>query len=757
MAYGYPGMMGGFRGGDVEGPPSFLPQMQSMSDVIESIANKRMQIAQQERAEAHAQEKDAYYRGKVEAGERRQESDDRFKRAKMSQEELKRATGLIGRKLHPGVGTIQDDQGNPYTVEWRWVGGKMKQVAVPAEEAAPEQPAPDAAPQLTMPEMAPKPAPQGLTPPLRKPTFAGGPIPPTVARGSFNRLPPQQPDQMFLDEVDGEDARGIPETAGEPGKTVDLPMQAFPEGAREGQRFNAADVNMRGGYGNPFSGPLPSVNLRNPDQMFADEVSDGEARVIPETGGEPGKTMDLPQQALPEGAREGQRFNAADVNLKGGYGNPYAEPVPPQPAPPVERRPMPQGPLQLGQGPQAEVTAVPPTSTQGARYEQPPQQGGDEDGRWEATLPGGRVVAIRPGEAQAAAQAEREAFAQQVMASEDISPEQKRLVLSRLVVSGMDPKMGSQVAGQMGAQELEGQRQGGREKLEGIKAGNAKELEGLKQQGRIDLKKMVKGGKASLGGAKLPTGGGGEWISIPTNSKGIPQPNQLLKQVTTDWRSWAMDNDIRTRFRGLRRLALAQNNISAGGSHSGVLNIEAAFNYLGFVRGGVPVQNETKEMLDHRRTWGDRLHGLLARAEIAVPLQKFLKGESLTEQERNAAMNVMSPDEKKRIYEGIEESKAVMAIQVARSVQPFAERYANLDGPGAHILRQSAVSLMNSELKAIDLPHDYNPFTDTNTPKGSKYMRPSGGDSQQAAPAAPPPAAGSIGDLVRQLKPAGAK
>lgn len=739
--------------GDFAEPTSFLPQMASVSAVIENIANRRMQLAKQEQAEAHAREKDAYYRSKLEAGERKQEASERFQRAKLGQEEMKRASGLIGSGKHPGVGLVQDEQGNPYYVTWRWVGGKKKAELVPATPEAAPPAAESSAPQLKMPEMAPNQAPQGLTPQLRRPTFAGGPLPPTAVQGSFHRLQPQQPDEMFLDEVAGEDARAIPETAGEPGKTIDLPTQAFPEGAREGQRFNAADVNMRGGYGNPFAEPLPPLNLRRPDQMFADEISDGTARVIPETMGEPGRTMELPQQALPEGAREGQRFAAGDVNLKGGYGNPFAEPVPPQPAPQVERQPMPEAPMQLGG--EAEVTSVPPTSVQGARYEQPqmPQQD-DEEGRWEADLPGGQKLAIRPGEARAASQADKEALASQLVAMANdpaTDPAEKARiarVLPYLVVSGMDPKVGAQLIGQSGAENLEGVKQTGRESLEGIKAENAVGLEGVKHKNRVELKKTRKGGGSGVGGSGL---GGAKIeaamnIPIPVTKYGS-RPDMLLARVDQEWRYMAIDIKMSDQLKGLRRIVQAEHNIEVRGDGSDLVNAEAFFNFAGATRGGVPVENESKVMWEQRKTWAMKIKGYLARAGLGKVAAEFMAGRELTPEEAAAAQKTMTPEELKMMAIGIKESKKILAQQVAESVKPFVSIYGKFGGKGGELMREHAVSLVNSRLAAAGLPADYAPY-------GAKTAQ-QGGKEASPAPAEPGSTSddGSIGSLVRQLKP----
>jgi hypothetical protein len=256
--------------------------------------------------------------------------------------------------------------------------------------------------------------------------------------------------------------------------------------------------------------------------------------------------------------------------------------------------------------------------------------------------------------------------------------------------------------------------------------------------------------------------GGGEYIPIPQTKYG-PRPDMLMARVTSDWRSFSMDEKLPVQLMGLRRLKLADHNLSANGPDSGVLNIEAAFNYLGFVRGGVPVENETKEMLKMRRTWADQIHGFLARAGLGELSAKFSKGGELTKEETAQAVNVMSPAEKARIAEGIKESLAVMNGQVNDTLKPFTMTYAALDGPGGKLMRQQAVSMVNARMATAGLPSDFNPFNDTMTPNSSKHMKPGAMGEQapaQAAPQAPGQAPGpsaptggkpSIRELLEKL------
>jgi hypothetical protein len=334
---------------------------------------------------------------------------------------------------------------------------------------------------------------------------------------------------------------------------------------------------------------------------------------------------------------------------------------------------------------------------------------------------------------------------QQQLQNPNLPPEARKYLETQLAVTlgGIPPKPGQTILAEAGKTARQQTGISAQERMQTERLNAAVSLEQLKQEGRIKLKQTPKSklGKGTSGGIDGIRVGNpdatGEFIPIPQTRYG-KRPDMLIGQVRQDWRTWSMNNDIKTQFRGLRRLYLAQNNVEANGPHSGVLNIEAAFNYLGFVRGGVPVQNETREMLDHRRTWGDRLHGLLARAEIAVPLQKFLKGEELTEEEANRAMNVMSEGERQRILEGIAESREVMSGQVAASLEPFLGNYAGLQGPGGVLMQKAATRTVNSMLSVAGLPAVIDPYglgdrtapmasPSLAAPKGEAQSSPSGG------------------------------
>jgi hypothetical protein len=728
----------------VVAPPSFVPQINSLGEMIDTFTQRRMKMAK-DQADAEAaqaendrrlawdKEKEAYGRRRQDIAEKKIDTQNEFQQSKLELDQAQKNADRVSRGLPP-LPSVRIKNGKVVRTHHEWIGGGAPADvgAAPADDATQPEPSPTEQPALpggaaitgtmmgrplTDPQAQGTPqalpgAPAAVERSARMPEPVASATPDgkvtapsdqeleaLMAASHGNEQPSDN--SVFLDETDDGTANVLMGQNGE--ERRQLPLDALPPGAKEGQRFAPEDVNLAGGKGNPFAGPNGTVAPEAPPggKVFVDETDEGNANVL--MG--PGETerRQLPLDALPPGAREGQRFDQADVNLTGGKGNPFA-----------------------GAEPQASSTFVPGSQIRGVSARMPPQAG--QSGKWVEKDDEGNVYGeIDPGQARAARAAEDALSLRDVnlaLASPGLTAAEVAYLSSKkhALMAGMSPKELSQVYAQEGRETLQGNQLASNEKRTEERLASNEKVQAGHDATRIAIVKTKHGGGATLSGIKIPKGEEGSFISIPTNNKGIPQPNQLLKEVTTDWRSWASEQDIKTQFKGLRRLALAQNNIDANGPNSGTLNIEAAFNYLGFLRGGVPVQNETKEMIDHRRTWADSLHGLMARAGIGELIAKVQNGGNLTEEEANRARNVMSPEEQSRIREGIVESKRVMQFQVAQTLQPFVMKYVDMNGPGAQVLRQGAVSQVNAELESAGLPHDFNPFNDTKL-RGSGHLR----------------------------------
>ena len=716
--YGIPSL----QGATVE-PPSFEPQIASLGQMIDTFTKRRIQMAQEEernqaaqdevdRKMAWDQEKEAYGRRKQDIAEKKVDQDAQYKRMVANQQEHKRAHVEIGAGRDPGTSIFFDETtGAPVKAQWRYQGGQPVPAPPPTPEAPPE------------PQAAPPPQPEQSPQGQPVPTMMGKPVmPPTVGQG--------------------------------PGRLPAPVASASPDGQVQAPNDQELEALMAKAQQPQEPQPQAPPPQQNPNTVFLDENDEGTTRALTQNDTQ---HQELPIEAFPPGAHEGQRFNAEDVNLTGGKGNPFAEPVP-MPA---------QGGAQLSNerlenSPTSTSTFVPGRNIQGMSAQMPqPKVEQTASGKWVAVSEDGRIMGeVDPAQARSA---HLDEVKQQVAAIDEqlTSGADPRLVphlagMKAALLAQLSPADRHQMLSQVSNEGMQDQRLAATSANLDKTLASKEKIAAETLDNRITIVKMKhKGGGATLGGIKIPQGDDGAFISIPTNNKGIPQPNNLLKEVTTDWRSWASDQGIQKQLLGLRRLALAENNIDANGPNSGVLNMEAAFNYLGFLRGGVPVQNETNEMIDHRRTWADKLHGLFARAGIGELIAKVEKGDHLTEEEANRARNVMSAEEQARIREGITESKRVMQVQVAQTLKPFVMKYADLNGPGAQILRQGAVSQANAELESVGLPNDFNPFNDTKL-RGSGHLRSEGGSGSstpaQTTPATQTQKPNAIDELAKQIK-----
>lgn len=703
----HPGLFGGGGGGMVVPTPSFLPQITSLSDVMDTFMQRRLALQKQALEEERLAEREAYGRRKQDLVERKQESAERFQRAKGEREDYQRAYADTEAGRAPQPIMAMDANGNPVMVQPRFRGGRKRPVA-------PASPPPRSFPEDMGRAEPPAPASSGV-----------GPIPTLM-----------------------------------------------------GKPYMAPQIAM--------AATGPDVERETPT-VFADEVNDGEVQAL--TGPGDQVTKHLPEDAFPPGVREGQRFNAADVNLRGGYGNPFAEPLPSQPLPQVRRQEIPMS-MQVGGG-RASVTAVPPTRVQGELYdmrqedpfeqagaEPPPSFGtgapemeaadiapqGDEDDVWEYQMPDGRVLTINTSQIQRAKQeksARLVAAMDKALADPQVPEYAKGIIAAQRagIQAEIPDAMNTAVAKQVGAMELERAKQGGRMELQGARQQGAEALEQLKQDGRMALKKAGKGrGGGMFGGVKSTVEPGEVNLPIPYDKSG-KHPERLLDKVNSAWREWAASEKLRDLLPGLRRVRMAKNNISVEGPNAGVVNAEAAFNYLGAVRGGVPVENETKEMLERRRTWAMKLHGFLVKAGLRQQAEEWTKGRELTREEANQMLNVMSPEEKAMLKVGIDETLAMMAGQAGRVLTSFSDQFNQYGGEGGHFLRQAAVGKVNAYLGSAELPQDFNPYNDTVIPKdASRFVKRGyqyGGaadapTSQVAAPAQGQPKRKSIAELLME-------
>jgi hypothetical protein len=759
-----------FGGGPLDATaevPSFIPQLQSLGSVIDSFAAKHMAAAREQRAQEAQEAKDRYYQGKIDEGERRDRTRERGEWAKHNAAQQKAFLA------NPGAGSLllyDMATGELLPVQPRFLKGSAPSPLEPRQDGGQAPPGGDTedpfeVPQRQIPGSRPSPFGLSLRPMPQFEDFGvRRPEPPAVAPASGDAqvmgVPPtrvrgdrhDEPEELFVDQVSDGQARVL---RGDDPNLEDVPAASLPSGAHEGQRFVGGQLAPPLQLPNLPRRSMPAGPLRldRPDTYFVDEINDGTVQALP--GPEEEKIQDLPKDAFPPGAREGQRFAAEDVGEDGRKGNPFGEALPPEGNMDFARELM-GGSLDLTAEPSptprgdSGVTAVPPTVARGELHDLRKPEAQPQGDRWVVDLPGGGQWVVDKEAQRQARAADVEGQLRQVDEAmrTEVDPGVRQYLARR--AAALQAQMPEKAIAQM---QGFGQQTGEREGAQAFKADQASaqhgytlELEDMRQKGRIALQQAKRKGGGGMSGAKIPvTESADTYIDIPRTKQGR-RPDILLKDINTEWNSFARDAKLGEQLKGYRRIEMAAHNVAESGPDSGVVNVEAAFNYLGAIRGGVPVENETKEMLTLRRTYAERFRAIMVRAGLGQTWDGWVKkwngGGELSREEVAQAMNVMAPTEKARITKGISETYEVMTGQVQQSIEPFVSQFANLGGPGGKVMRQHAVSLVNARLRAAGLQGDYNPFDDTATSGQGSHWKgkasPRGAGDASPAPAAAP-------------------
>jgi hypothetical protein len=788
--------------------PSFLPQMASIPEMLGKFAERRMQLMRVEQAQqaedrrmAHQEQTDAYYKTRLEQGDRKQQSQERFQNATLTQKEIDRANKAFQEGKDPGIGVVPGLDGEPFYVEYKFKPGRKKQAPAIAPPTSPaEQVQPEAAPPLPAepePQAQPVPTMMGKPlsiPQLRAPGMGGGPLPPTpapqpqapgpvtgarpeIAQASGNgqgtptdpeldalmsrATQPQEPqasdNTIFLDENDEGTTRALL-PPGDTGR-AELPMRAYPEGAKVGDRFAAEDVNLKGGYGNPFAGPVAPAQVRRPPEggtVFFDENNDGDVRAL--SGPDDGTSQTLPINAFPPGAKEGDRFNAEDVNLRGGKGNPFAGPTKP-----IE---MPQ-PQRVGGGnatnnllgasePASTSRFVPGRQIQGASAAMPQGQDEDEDGVWEATFPGSRVVTFNPRQARQARDEEARAEAMQIkraLVTMGDTPEEqvaKNRLLTRqvLVVSGMSLRAQADMQRSIDAATRQVKQIDSTEKLAGNKIASTEGMHAATLASRDKLAAEANATRRAT--SKYGRGGGSG--KTPAQSSGQGSAFAALKPVEQSRIENAANNGVKmldsqmnwTKLEGagFDRLNLALRNIQAKGDLGGAQQMEAMMNFFGYIRGGVPAKNETDEFKSITRTLGTTLDSLGQKVGIKDLWTNFTGSDK----DKAAIAKIAQLPEGQRagLEQAIVESQKAIQGMALKNISAQIEGYKSAGKP----FHERIQDKINAKLRFIgEKPRQW--FSDS--PLIPDFDPQAGGSSAPTGQPAPTEQAGGKKPSLREL------
>jgi len=753
-------------------PPSFGPQIATLGNLINAFSARDMQLEEQRRADEEASSKErkeaakeSYYRKKQELQEGKQESDRQFAIAKENREAFEAAM----RSVKAG------EMVQPYPV--RQADGSVKWVhpRLVNDEAASPAPSPSVAPApAPAPAQVPAtqaPPPQGAAPQVQQggiPTMGGKPLmaPPTLSAlvdaqaqsreaqvsppksdpefvqrmrdpnapvlrnpdgsysthlmasatvdgkeiayptivniggrlkhlsddeaynyalrtGEYKVFPTRQEAEAFgqgswkqgsaaiqaqeqkyggvptvmLDEPEEDSAQAVIEGQGEP-QTVQLPRRAFPQGATEGERFPATDVNMTGGYGNPFA-----------RDVMLDEPEGDTANAVIETGAGT-KDVQLPMSSFPPGAQEGQRFPAEQLGqpTQGGA----AGAVPTMGGKPIAA-PM-VAAAEMGGG-------AAPAAAQAKRGPY-----------WLMESPDGQEVRIYMEDLRAAKRAENAQKVQelsttieQLSHSPDPKDAQVALMLAReraMLMSGMDPSTRSAMLAAMNKSDLTSQTEAGKTQRQATGIASKEKIAEERNQTALTIAQMRK--KRAASGGTLVMGKAGEpGSAFEAFANRDPLKAERVANYIDTQMSRTLQQTNFTKLIGIgeNRLDLAMRQVSQTGPFAATSQVEAMMNFFGYIRGGVPAKNETQEWEKLTGTfsvWADKLGQTLQIGPIGT---EYLNGDLTEGQIKQLLANKtggnLSPQLVAGLKQAIGESQRALHQYSQKACDTLAAQFAN--------------------------------------------------------------------------------
>jgi hypothetical protein len=659
---------------------------------MDTIAQRRMQIAKMEQDAAAADEKDKYNRSvesrkeaygnrKQDLIEKRDTANEQFKRQEHNAKQFKYMNSQIGAGKNPGTVVIWGEDGNPIEVSGTFEGGKTIQRPAPAQDMA-APPAPAAPPSVE----PPAPEPQGQP----VPTMMGKPLMQSTLGEGPGQLPVQPPAPSPAPEARPEIAQASGEGQGTP---ADPELDALMSRASQ-----------------PQEPQEPQPQAAQDNTIFLDENDEGTTRALLPPG-DTGRA-ELPMRAYPEGAKVGDRFAAEDVNLKGGYGNPFAEPVPPIDMPQPNRDAGGTNNLLGVQSPTPTYTFVPGRNIQGASATMP-QQGGD--GRWVFRDKTGKEhYSIGVGEARKA-KADEDFASVQAINEALGSPEAQTDPMYRQAL--VNRKVA--VLGQMSADDRKAlfamQKQG--QQIDSNEGTLDKKLAFQKEQGdlnRASKEKIAADANATRRATSKYGRGGGTSSKLKAASAADPSaepasPWAMLdskertregNRLNREKRDWANNHGwTKLLSTNTGRLDWAKDNIAMTGPGAGAAQAEAMMNLFGVARGGVPVKNETDEF--YKATTSLTTHLDNIGKHIGVPqLGTRWRNGTLGDDEAKkyeGAVSAMPEDQRNAIARAIQSTsdallrygrKELESLKTMWDVEPLANRHkatAFINELGAHL------------------------------------------------------------------------
>jgi hypothetical protein len=630
----------------VVGPGSLAPQISDLGTMMDTLVQQRANLAQiqrqqdaEDRQSAALAEKEAYGRRKEDLIEAKQNTKDRFDRATYNQKALGQLTQDVGSGKGARPTLFQGPTGEPQMVSLKY-GVPVSRMPDPfdPQSAAEPQAAPPQA--QAAPASSPQPQPDvgNLPPKMQTPFVLASqrklPIPPVASAMPDGRSMVQQPELERL----------MAQSHG----------QAAP--------------------------PLGN-------SVFLDETDDGQARAL--MGPQETQVKNLPLDAFPEGAKEGQRFNADDVNMTGGKGNPFASALPGQPPPEPQQQPP-------GPAPRSSSMMVPGQQIRGMSAQMPQDQGGV----WEGDIPGMGHVSIDPAEARAAHldEVKRKVRSLEEEMADPMTPREAIPGLARLRVLALgevDPGDRRTLLGQTGAMDLDAQKGGRQQEMQDDRLSAQKDIADSRNATAIKVAEMrKKGGKGGKGFTPQSSGDGSAFARLkPMEQARIENSTNNGIGLLDREMNWNKLEGV-----GFDRLNLALQNIRAKGDLGGAQQMEAMMNFFGYVRGGVPAKNETDEFKHITSNLGTMLDRLGQKVNVSGLWTNFTGSDA----DKAAIAKIAQLPEAQRagLEQAIVESQKAIQGMATKNIQAQIEGYKSAGRP----FHERIQDKINAKLRFIGAP-----------------------------------------------------
>jgi hypothetical protein len=232
----------------------------------------------------------------------------------------------------------------------------------------------------------------------------------------------------------------------------------------------------------------------------------------------------------------------------------------------------------------------------------------------------------------------------------------------------------------------EEQRQVGREKLTQMNIDSKEKIASEK----IALAKLKK-----LNAGVSGPGSGSELSKLP-----LTKQNQVNMMATRLLRSnLTFMNWQKLTGPGTDRLRLAKLNIEAEGPNAAAQHVEAMMNFFGYIRGGVPAENETKvweQMTSKLSTYLDKAGAMLGKPNLG----QRLSGGNIQADELRQTWSGMPPEQRAGLIRAINESIDFVRTSAKKSIIATQQAFEPYGPP----VKEAAIGALNSLATFVGLP-----------------------------------------------------